>query len=298
MYMAEPAVPPFFSVVIPTYNRPQMLKDAVETVLNQTFQDFEIIIVDDHSENNVNEIVEQLMDPRVQLIKNKNRKGACGARNTGVEHARSNWIKFLDDDDAWEPDMLAAVRKKIDQNSSFGLIYTDYERRNFKNNEIIPRNRPQKYEGWVFDNLTYINFVGGFSFVAIKKEVLLDNGLLDESMPAEQDWELYLRLAKKVQFGFIDRALGYYRRDNSDNISKSETNRVKGLVTLYKKNRKDILTHKQSWLRISYRISKAAFLSRNWKVYFSFLPNTLFGIAISKHNALKLFRGLAGLVFK
>ncbi len=78
---------PYFSVIIPTFNRPQMLVSAIETVLNQSFQDFEIIVVDDHSNADVQPVVNTFNDSRIKCIKNGNRKGANGARNTGIEES-------------------------------------------------------------------------------------------------------------------------------------------------------------------------------------------------------------------
>jgi len=270
-----------------------MLTGAIKTVLGQSFQDFEVIIVDDHSNCSVQSIVDTFDDNRIKCIENRNRKGANGARNTGIEESRGNWIKFLDDDDTWFPTMLMAIREKIDNNRQFGLIYSDYERYDFKRERVVPYNKPSKPEGWVFSDLIYINFVGGYSFVAIRKDIFQESGLLDESLPAEQDWDLFLRIARVTEFGFVDKILGYYRRDNTDNISKSETKRVAGLVCLYQKNKDEITKRPESRLRMSYRIAKASFLSNNWGVFLRFYPKTIFGIGKSGHNILNLTKKLA-----
>lgn len=284
---------PYFSVIIPTYNRPAMLASAVETVLDQSFQDFEIIVVDDHSTADVQSVIDTFNDSRIKCVKNRNRKGANGARNTGIEESRGSWIKFLDDDDTWFTTMLLAIREKIKNNKQFGLIYTDYERYDFNKKRVVPYNKPRKPEGWVFSDLTYINFVGGYSFVAIRKDIFQESGLLDESLPAEQDWDLFLRIARVTQFGYVDKILGYYRRDNSDNISKNETKRVVGLVSLYQKNKDEIVKRPKSNLRMSYRIAKASFLSNDWGTFLRFYPRTIFGIGKSGHNIINLTKKLA-----
>lgn len=279
---------PFFSVVVPTFNRPNMLAQALNTVLKQTFRDFELLVVDDHSGCDVQAVVDTFDDKRIRYFKNQNQKGANGARNTGIEASKGRWIKFLDDDDTWFPGMLKSIRIKIENDKQAGLIYTDYERYDFKKDQVIPYNKPSKPEGWVFDDLTYINFVGGYSFVAIKKEIFRKSGMLDEQLPAEQDWDLFLRIARIAEFGYVDEILGYYRRDHSDNISKSEAKRVAGLMSLYHKNKDELAKRRDSWLRMNYRIAKAAFLSKKWGVFLRFYPKTLKGIGVSDHNIIKL----------
>ncbi len=97
---------PFFTVVIPTHNRSILLKRAVESVLSQTFEDFELIVIDDHSTDDTASVVKSFTDPRIRYLINQRTKGACGARNTGIFSAKGKWVAFLDDDDVWLPEKL------------------------------------------------------------------------------------------------------------------------------------------------------------------------------------------------
>ena len=118
---------PFFTVVIPTYNRSNLLKRAVVSVLDQTFDDFEIIIIDDHSTDDTCSVVSSFSDPRIKYAINHRKKGACGARNTGIFVAKGKWVAFLDDDDVWLPDKLEyqyELAQNVDE--TVGLICTDY----------------------------------------------------------------------------------------------------------------------------------------------------------------------------
>jgi glycosyltransferase involved in cell wall biosynthesis len=96
---------PRVSVIIPTHNRPDRLPRAVASVLNQTFRDVEIVIVDDASADDAAEVVAR-QDPRIRYVRHGSPKGACGARNTGIRLARGEFVGFLDDDDEWLPEKL------------------------------------------------------------------------------------------------------------------------------------------------------------------------------------------------
>src|SRR5258705_10332336 len=97
---------PKVSVIIPTYNRAECLRSAITNVLNQTFQDFEIVVVDDSSQDHTREVVNSLDDKRIKYIRHERNKGVAAARNTGVSNAKGDYIAFLDDDDEWFPEKL------------------------------------------------------------------------------------------------------------------------------------------------------------------------------------------------
>ena len=92
---------PFFTVIIPTYNRATLVKEAIQSVLDQTFDNFELIIVDDHSTDNTIDVVQSYSDKRIYRILNDHKKGPGGARNAGIHKAKGKWIAFLDSDDFW-----------------------------------------------------------------------------------------------------------------------------------------------------------------------------------------------------
>ena len=97
---------PFFSVVIPTYNHEVFLEKAVKSVLNQTFSDYEIIIIDNYSDDNTENLIRNLNNKNIKFIKNRNDGIIAKSRNIGIEQSRSEWIAFLDSDDIWWKDRL------------------------------------------------------------------------------------------------------------------------------------------------------------------------------------------------
>ncbi len=103
----------FFTVIIPTYNRLELLKDAIQSVIDQTFSDFELIIVDDQSTDNTKEMVCSFCDERIKYFLNDHVKGPGGARNSGIFRAKGEWIAFLDSDDIWLPKKLDLIHEKI-----------------------------------------------------------------------------------------------------------------------------------------------------------------------------------------
>src|SRR5215510_16389067 len=118
---------PAVSVIIPTYNRAEFLRLAITSVLNQTFQDFEIIVVDDASEDHTHEVVSDFSDKRIKYIRHEANKRVSAARNTGVLSASGDYIAFLDDDDEWLPRTLQMqVALLEDSTSIVGGVYTGY----------------------------------------------------------------------------------------------------------------------------------------------------------------------------
>ena len=146
---------PFFTVVIPTHNRSLLLKRAVESVLSQTFEDFELIVIDDHSTDDTASVVKSFTDHRMRYLTNQRTKGACGARNTGIFSAKGKWVAFLDDDDVWLPEKLKCQYEcdtKCGADGWPGLHrLCNIQRKCNKDRKFI-KNRPS---GWVRDKLLY-----------------------------------------------------------------------------------------------------------------------------------------------
>jgi len=122
---------PTVSVIISTYNRAHLIGRAIQSVLNQTYQDFEVIVVDDGSTDNTEEIVKSFNDPRIRYIRHEKNKGAAAARNTGIKAARGKYIAFQDSDDEWLPEKLEK-QMKVFENAppEAGVVYTDMQRIN------------------------------------------------------------------------------------------------------------------------------------------------------------------------
>lgn len=250
---------PKVSVIIPAYNAMAYLPEAIESVLQQTYDDFEVIVVNDGSSDNTAEWVAQVADPRVKLISQEN-KGVSSARNTGITHAQGKYIAFLDSDDLWEPDKLSKQAQILDGDRSAGLVYTwvsgiDKEG---KPTGKIRKNNP---EGKVWDALIQHNIIECGSVPLVRRECLEKVGLFDESLRTIEDLEMWLRLAAHYPFRRIPEALVYYReRPNSLSINwpLMEECFVKVLDRVFADTPSELLILKSR----SYAL---AYLSLSWK---------------------------------
>ena len=216
-------ITPFFSVVIPTYNRSELLKEAVHSIMDQSFEDFELLIVDDHSTDDTKNVVASFKDSRIKYIVNDRTKGGAGTRNAGIFRAKGHWVAFLDDDDVWLPNKLELQYKKIQEvDSAVGLIYSGSAAYDFTKMRVMSVCLPEK-EGWVQKDLLYKNYVGTFSRVTIRADLLKKHGGLDERFEAVQDWELCVRIAGTCKIAFIKEILTYSRFSNKDRDSGNLT---------------------------------------------------------------------------
>ncbi len=199
---------PLVSVIIPTYNRADLIGEAVTSVLNQTFDDFEVIVVDDGSTDNTKEAIDRIEGP-IRYIYQEN-KGLSGARNPGIDVAGGEYIAFLDSDDLWLPEKLAEQVRLLDQNSSAGFVYTDYE---FVDGDGRSLPKPENYlanplrNGWILKHLLSFDFIPP-STVMVRKDCLRSVGLFNTSLKqGTDDFDLLLRLVKRYEAAFVDRPL-------------------------------------------------------------------------------------------
>jgi len=205
---------PVVSIIIPTYNRANLLKGAIKSVLKQTFPNFEIIIVDDASSDQTREIIEHLNEPCIKYIQHNKNMGVCAARNTGLAQARGDYIAFLDSDDEWMPDKL---QKQIDRfntvDEQVGVIYTWLKIVDI--NAQFQKLRKPNLHGNIRQDLIYSNFVGTPSTAMIKRVYIEKTSKFDTRLRCCEDWDIWLQLANNCEFDFIPEPLVQYR-DHSD----------------------------------------------------------------------------------
>jgi glycosyltransferase involved in cell wall biosynthesis len=191
--------------VLPTFNRYAMVSRAIRSVLSQTFQKFELIVVDDHSTAYGEAAFSEFQDSRLTVVQNRRSKGACGARNTGFDIANGEWVAFLDDDDEWLPDKLSLEVKCISSfapDSNVVMIYSDSMTRDGE--KEYPTRRPSRvYFPDLKRNLLYANYVGGMSIVTGRLSVCRAAGGFDETLPGMQDLDFFVRLAAHGAFRHI-----------------------------------------------------------------------------------------------
>ena len=220
---------PKVSVIIPTHNRAEFLRSAVKSVLNQTFQDFEIVIIDDASKDHTQEVIANFNDTRIKVIHNQVSKGAAGARNIGLINTSGEYIAFLDDDDEWLPEKLKIQTCLLDNSPpEVGGIYTY----SFIKEKVSGRVLSiWNYEIKDFSNENVVTT----SSVLLRRECFGKCGLFDENMPTGSDYDMWIRISEKFSFEIIKDALvNYYIHENRLSINYGKKRR--GLEILFDKH--------------------------------------------------------------
>lgn len=236
---------PTVSVVIPTYCRAHLIGQAIKTIFNQTYQDYEIIVVDDASIDNTEEVVRSLKDERIRYIRHDKNKGAPAARNTGIKAAMGEYIAFQDSDDEWVPEKLEKQMKVFENvPPKVGVVYSGFLRIVNGKKEYIPYSWVIKKEGDIHKELLKGSFITTPGIV-VRKECFEKAGMFDERLPRLQDWELVIRLSKYYDFKFIDESL-LISPFTSDSLSASEKARIKALKLILSKHLNNFMQDKKS----------------------------------------------------
>ncbi len=188
--------PPFFSIIIPTYNRAAIISKTIQSILNQSFSDFEILIVDDGGIDNTEEIVRAIGDSRVIYFKKENAERAV-ARNFGTLHAKGAYVNFFDSDDLMYQARLEKIADQIHSADQPDILFTHYDVINI-NDEII--GGTEIFYNSFSKNLLHNNFLACGS-VFLKRTIALDNLFCEErQLITAEDWELWIRLHVRYQF--------------------------------------------------------------------------------------------------
>ncbi|TET98119.1 MAG: glycosyltransferase [Candidatus Stahlbacteria bacterium] len=202
---------PKVSVIIPTYNRANMIEETIQSVLNQTFQDFEIIIVDDASTDDTERIIKNIDDDRIRYLRHERNKGGSAARNTGIMKARGKYIALFDSDDVWVKEKLERQIDVIENSKLYpGVVYSGVK--------YIDSNGRWKgtvvpfFKGNIHSYLLEENIVlGGGSTALIRKDCFDKAGLFDENFTSRHDLDLWIRIARKYNFDYVKTPLVYIR---------------------------------------------------------------------------------------
>lgn len=224
------------SVVIPTYNREKTIKRCLDSILCQSYMPVEIIVVDDGSDDNTISII-QKMDISILKIIQQNHRGAQAARNLGILNAIGDYIAFLDSDDEWLPNILERQIEILTKNKD-SVVYTDCytvdDRTLKKKRWKLPCKSGNVYKSLLSHPAPM------FQGMLVRKEWLLDMGLLDENVVAYQEWETSIRLAKYHEFVHISEPLFLYHFHSGATISKDVSKGLEGYIYIINKYRKDI----------------------------------------------------------
>lgn len=219
------------SIVLPTYRRPELIERAIATVFDQTFADWELLVIDDNGEGTSEqrrtaEVLQRNDDARVKYVVHPSNLGGGAARNTGIKRARGEFVAFIDDDDAWEPEKLEA------QLSCFATVGDDVAL-------VYCRTRVvDEVAGttwlWPTDGRSHStrdllrkNTVGSTSLVLCRRFALVAVGGFDDRLPARQDVDLYIRLSQRFAFAFVDRVLNTNYRHAGASIGKDVAAKIR-----------------------------------------------------------------------
>ena len=191
------------SVIIPTYNRAHLLPRCLDSVLAQTLEPDEIIVVDDGSTDSTQSLVRRGY-PRITLITQKNR-GVSAARNVGIRAARGEWLAFLDSDDAWLPEKLARQMETVAADAGCNVVHTDeiWIRNGIR---VNPQRKHRKYDGSIFKRCLPLCAISPSS-VMIRRGVFDTVGLFDETLPVCEDYDMWLRICARMPVRFIPATL-------------------------------------------------------------------------------------------
>ena len=207
---------PKVSVIVPTYNRADRLERALNSIVSQTYQDFELIVVDDGSTDKTSQLMKSF--PKAQYFYIKKNSGVSKARNVGLAFAKGELICFLDSDDLWKEKKIQIQSLWLENNKDSQICYTDeiWVRNGVR---VNPMNRHRKYSGDIFRHCLGLCIVSPSS-VMIRAKLFDEIGNFDESLPACEDYDLWLRIASKYAFHFIEEPLIIKYGGHSDQLSR------------------------------------------------------------------------------
>ncbi|RJP75645.1 MAG: glycosyltransferase, partial [Candidatus Zixiibacteriota bacterium] len=214
---------PSISVLIPTYNRPGLLLEAVESVLAQTFRDFELIVVNDGGED-VSDRLDRLNDSRLVYLHLPQNGGKARALNRALDVARAPCIAYLDDDDHYYPHHLETLFPVLEAHPEAGLVYSDFEEVNYEKDEQGRRRETDRRVKYSVDfnraALLKENYIP-HPTILHRRELLERQGGFAEDFPCLIDWELFHRLAFYTDFLHVPQVTGEYfiNREKGDHIT-------------------------------------------------------------------------------
>jgi glycosyltransferase involved in cell wall biosynthesis len=260
----EPLAGPTVTVVISTYNRQDRIRRAMESVLSQTFQDFELIVVDDRSTDRTREVVQSFHDPRLRYVCHEANKGGPAARNTGIKLAKGRYIALLDDDDEWLPLKLEKqVRKMRESPACTGVIYVGSEIYDERQKRVVKIYEP-RYRGNVYQRLLLSTILSSVGNVLVRKECFDEVGLFDEELSSCQDWDMWLRIAARFEFDFVPEIL-IRINIHGEHISTNYAAMIPGRTRMIQKHWDEFKIYPSILVIHLKRLGKMHFINGTWR---------------------------------
>lgn len=259
------------SVVIPTYNRAYIVREALESVLTQTYRNFEVIVVDDGSTDNTSEIVQGIGNGLIRYIRHERNKGCSAAYNSGIAAASGDVIGFLDSDDKWKPDYLEQQVDFLNRYPELDLVFTNTEI-HYSSGRVttllalmrtFPRllqSDPHARETILTSRQMYLCLLEEVpikpSAVVVRRELFSKAGTFDEAWPSGTDWELFLRFSRFACFGFLNRPLVVQRETADSTFLKFMEQDKQLLLKVALRERRSLWNDSEALLAVNRAISQ------------------------------------------
>lgn len=201
------------SVIIPAYNAEKTVRESIQSVLEQTFKNLEIIVVNDGSTDSTLEIVSDIKDPKLRVVSSKN-CGLSAARNLGIKHSAGQYLSFLDADDLWLPSKVQDQLDILKTSGSAKVVYSWVDNIDEAGSKLGISSR-SSISGNVYPNLLVANFIRNGSNVLLERSTIEEVGFFDETLRACEDRDMWLRLAGKYEFAVCPKVHVLYRQSSS-----------------------------------------------------------------------------------
>jgi glycosyltransferase involved in cell wall biosynthesis len=214
---------PLVSVIIPVYNGEKTIRETIESVLKQTCSDFELLVINDGSQDSTLEVVSSFQDDRLKVFSYPN-SGLAASRNRGIDRACGEYISFIDADDLWTPNKLEFQLKALQENDKAAVAYSWTAYIN-ELSQSLNQGSYMKVNGDVYAKLLLIDFIASGSNPLIRRQALTEVGGFDESLSTAADWDMWLRLAARYHFACVPSPQILYRmsvNSMSSNVYKQE----------------------------------------------------------------------------
>lgn len=236
---------PKISIIIPTYNRANVIGRTIESFISQTYKEWELLVVDDHSTDNTAAVIETFMakDARIKYYLNERSKGAQGARNTGILKSSSEWILLFDSDDYAYPNFLEELVSEVNSgadviSSLIRVVHQNPTRYEYPNWGAMSG----KIEEALYKNTTYVTF----NMAMIRRSKLMEMNLLDEDCMAYQELDTHLRLSSICNYKSVNKVLSDYYFCNADSITSDSQRNNTGRTYILSK-------HSKRWRKLAYK---------------------------------------------
>lgn len=257
----QPIQPPTVSVIIPTHHRPALLGRAIDSAVSQSFADLEVLVVDDGPGADAERVARGAGDDRVRYLRHASSRGASAARNTGLQHARGEFVAFLDDDDTWFPEKIARQMAQFERGGpDVGVVYCASLKYSDITNRVISEARAHPLRQGHVDFFRRTLF--GTSVPLIRRRCFDEVGGFDESLPGAQDRDMWIRLAMRFAFDAVPEVLVRHHI-HGDQITSDLAAKVRARELLLAKYRQQMESHPDIMARYLWRLGLLCLAGEN-----------------------------------